>query len=115
MKNFFLDVLDIINYDLLNKPLPKFSEINYKQDFILKKENGGYWLESKEFPGLVASGKTLKELREALFDSILTYFDVPRAVAKRLPDQLELRLPNGRVIRPKSPTLKYLAIKTAAA
>ncbi len=114
MKNLFLDILDVINYDLLKKPLPKLPEINYKQDFILRKENGGYWLESKEFPGLVASGKTLVELREALFDSMLTYFDVPRVVAKRLPDQLELRLPKGRVVRPKSPTLKYLAIQTVA-
>jgi predicted RNase H-like HicB family nuclease len=115
MKNLFLDIVDFVNYDVLQKPLPEAPQVAYKQNFIFHKEKNGYWLESRDFPGLIASGRSLKGLRTALFDAMLTYFDVPRPTAKRMQDPLILYLPNGRVVRPATPTIHYLAIKTAAA
>lgn len=112
MKNFFLDIIDFINYDILQKPLPESPQVSYKQNFIFHKEKNGYWLESRDFSGLIASGKTLKELRAALFDAMLTYFDVPRATARRMQDTLILYLPNGKSVKPEMPTIHYLAIKT---
>lgn len=105
MKDLILDLLDYILYDILKRPLPKFSPptLDRQLQFVLYKEKGGFWVKSKEYPGLVASGDTLEELREALFDSILTYFDVPRAVAKRLPDTGVLHLPDGKEIKSHVP------------
>lgn len=102
MKDLILDLIDYILYDLLKRPLPETLPFTLEHQFLLVKEKGGFWVKSKEYPGLVASGDTLEELREALFDSILTYFDVPRAVAKRSVDTLILRLSDGRVIKPKA-------------
>ncbi|OIP04332.1 hypothetical protein AUK18_00295 [Candidatus Beckwithbacteria bacterium CG2_30_44_31] len=113
MRNLLLDVRDFIYYDLLNKPLPEAPKLDFKQDFVLHKERGGMWIESKQYPGLIASGDTPEELREAAFDAILTYFDVPRSTAKRIPDQLVLNLPNGKQIKPKLPTFTYLTIQLA--
>jgi len=115
MKNLILDFLDFVNYDVLQKQLPEAPQFSYKQNFIFHKEKKGYWLESKDFPGLIASGANLKELRSALFDAMLTYFDVPRATAKRIQDPLVLHLPSGKTVKPETPTIHYLAIKTAAA
>lgn len=85
MKDLLLDLKDTVIYDLLKRPLPESPAFALEHNFILHKEDGGFWAESEKYPGLFASGETLEELREALMDSILTYFDVPRAVAKRLP------------------------------
>lgn len=80
--------------------------------FKLHKDNGGLWLESTEYPGLIASGETLEELREAVFDSILTYFDVPRARAKRMKDTLVLNLPDGKVVSPpESPFFQIQVVR----
>lgn len=104
MKDFLLDLRDIILYDLLKKTPPKLKKLELELDFIAHKEKGGgIWLEAKNYPGLIASGDTPEELRKALWDSILTYFDVPRSYAKRLKDKLILRLPNGKVVEPKIP------------
>ena len=85
MKDFLLDIRDIILYDLLKKTPPKPKKLELELDFIAHKEKGGgVWLEAKNYPGLIASGDTPEELRKALWDSILTYFDVPRPYAKRL-------------------------------
>ena len=105
MMNFFLDILDFINYDVLQKPLPETPQVSYKQNFIFHKEKNGYWVESRDFPGLIASGSNLKELRTALFDAMLTYFDVPRATGKRMQDPLILYPPDGRSVRPETPTI----------
>lgn len=114
MKDLILDIRDLVLYDLLKRPLPEPPSFTYKHEVAIHREKGGgFWLESKDFPGLIASGDTLEELREALLDSILTYFDVPRAVAKRLPDQLILKLPNGKVIKPQTPVLPSLEVKVA--
>lgn len=97
------DLFDTIRFDVLNMPLPEsqdFSIDKLSMKFKLHKDDGGFWLESAEYPGLIASGETPEELREAVFDSILTYFDVPRARAKRMKDILVLNLPGGKVINP---------------
>jgi predicted RNase H-like HicB family nuclease len=47
-------------------------------------DDGSYWAEVKELPGCFASGRTLDELKEALFE----------AIEMCLPDA-EPRLPNG--------------------
>lgn len=104
MYSLLLDTIDFLQYDLLRRPLPKpadFSDDKLKMTFELHKEKKGLWVEAKEYPGLIASGDNPDELREALFDSILTYFDVPRAYAKRINDNLVLNLPNGKSVVPK--------------
>mgnify|MGYP000002164980 CR=1 FL=1 len=114
LNSFLFDIRDVIAHDLLNRPLPEAPCIDFEQEFVFHKEKGGgMWIESKKYPGLIASGETYKELREAIFDSILTYFDVPRATAKRMLDSLRLNLPNGKTIKPKVPTLTYLNINLA--
>lgn len=112
MYNFLLDVKDAILYDLLKRPLPPMPKISFEDDFVHLKEDHGFVIESRKYPGLIASGETEAELREALFDTMLTYFDVPRATAKRLPDTLVLKLPNGKTINPPSPNF---TIRVAAA
>ena len=114
MKNLIHDIKDTILYDLLKKPLPQIKKPPLNLNFVLRSKAGeGLWLEAKDYPGLIASGDTPEELREALFDSILTYFDVPRAVAKRIPDILVLKLPDGKEIRPKTPAYLQITVATA--
>lgn len=116
ISHFLLDVLDVIRFDVLNRPLPVakgFSIDKLNTKFKLHKDKGGFWLESTEYPGLIASGDTLEELREAVFDSILTYFDVPRARAKRMKDTLVLNLPGGKVISP--PEFPFFQIQVVRA
>lgn len=115
ISNFLLDLVDVIRFDLLNQPLPDakgFSIDKLNTKFKLHQDNEELWLEPMEYPGLIASGSTPEELREAVFDSILTYFDVPRARAKRMKDILILNLPNGKVISPpESPFFQIQVVK----
>jgi predicted RNase H-like HicB family nuclease len=114
MKNLICDIKDTILYDLLKKPLPEIKNLSWNLDFVLHKVKGkGMWLEAKDYPGLIASGDTPEELREAVFDAILTYFDVPTAAAKRLPDTLILRLPGGKEVRPKASPCWQITVATA--
>jgi len=90
-------------YDLLRIPLPipsNFSPDKLKLKFKIHKENRGYWLEATKYPGLIASGDNLAELRTATFDAVLTYFDVPRAYALRMPDIFILNMENGKQLLP---------------
>ena len=106
--DMFYDVLDFFKYDVLGYSLPEpgnFSVDKFKTKFRFYKEKNGMWLESTEYPGLIASGDTYDELREATFDSILTYFDVPRIYARKLRDNLVLNFPKGKLVKPKSPSL----------
>jgi len=96
-----LDLLESFKYDLLRFPLPEMPEVNLKGRFDLHKDSGGgYWITSEGLPGLYASGDSLEELRKSFFDALLTYYDVPRARAVRIPDNLELKLREGTVISP---------------
>ena len=104
MKDFILDIKDFIIYDLFKTIPPEPKKLELELNFIAHKEKGGgLWIEARNYPGLIASGDTPEELRKALWDSILTYFDVPRAYAKRLKDKLRLHLPNGTFIEPDIP------------
>ena len=70
--------------DIIMKTLTKY---NIPKNFgfrIHKAEEGGYWLDSKDLPGLYTQGDTLSELFENLEDAVLTYFDVPRSKAKKV-------------------------------
>lgn len=113
LNNWFLDLVDILKHDLLGHPLPKaekFSIDKLNLEFETHHNPGeGFWIEAKNYPGLVASGDTPEELREAVLDSILTYFDVPRALAKRFPDTLTLRLPDGTQVYPNPKTVVRLS------
>lgn len=115
ISHLLLDLFDVVRFDLLNQPLPEakgFSIDKFNTKFKLHKDGGGLWLESIEYPGLIASGETLEELREAVLDSILTYFDVPRARAKRMKDTLVLNLPDGKVISPsESPFFQIQVVR----
>ena len=116
--NAFLDLLDVFKYDVLRLPLPEASGFSWDKLHLTlvphHKKGEGYWVKAKEYPGLVASGDTLEELREAVFDSILTYFDVPRATAKRMRDLLVLNLPNGTKFVPPD-KIKFFEVKLARA
>ena len=51
---------------------------------IHKAAEGGYWAESKTFPGLLTQGETFDELSKNIEDAILTYFDVSAKVSSYL-------------------------------
>jgi hypothetical protein len=106
MKNKLLDIIDILKYDYLHFPLPAVPEefqsnLNLKLK-LYKEGNRGYWLEAVDYPGLIASGSNLEELRSATFDAMLTYFDVPRATAKRMNDAVVLNFDDGRQVLPSN-------------
>lgn len=106
MKNKLLDLLDVLKYDYLHFPLPSVPEefqknLNLKLK-LYKEGNRGYWLEAVDYPGLIASGSNLEELRSATFDAILTYFDVPRATAMRISDTVVLNFDDGRQVLPSN-------------
>ena len=98
IKESVLALVDFFKFDILKQPLPKtdkFSLDKLNLEFETHHNRGeGYWVEAKNYPGLVASGDTPQELREAVLDSILAYFDVPRATARRFNDDLVLKLLN---------------------
>lgn len=52
--------------------LPK--KVNVK---IHKAEEGGFWVEVKEFPGLRTQGDSLSELIEMINDAIYGYLGIP--------------------------------------
>lgn len=103
MYRYLQDGLDYLKYDLLRMSLPtpeNFSFDKLTLKFKIHKESRGYWLEAVKYPGLIASGDNLKELRTATFDAVLTYFDVPRAYAQRIPDNFILNMENGKQLLP---------------
>ncbi|PIQ71762.1 hypothetical protein COT54_01385 [Candidatus Collierbacteria bacterium CG09_land_8_20_14_0_10_46_12] len=106
MKNKVLDLIDVLKYDYLHLPLPPVPEefqknLNLKLK-LYKEGSHGYWLEAVDFPGLVASGSNLAELRSATFDAMLTYFDVPRSTALRISDTVVLNFDDGRQVLPSN-------------
>lgn len=104
MKNLLQDLKDFVMFDILNRPLPTFiKEWENEIEFTAHKEKTGVWAEAKNYPGLVASAKNEAGLREAITDSVLTYFDIPRSTAKRMPDDAYLETPKGKIISPKKP------------
>jgi hypothetical protein len=104
VRELILEAIDFLKFDVFRQPLPradKFSLDKLNLDFEIHHNPGeGYWAEAKNYPGLIASGDALQELRRAILDSILTYFDVPRAAAKRFKDILTLKLPDGTHVYP---------------
>jgi predicted RNase H-like HicB family nuclease len=104
MKDFFLDIIDFVRYEVLKQKAPIWPSMELDLTFDLHQEpSGGYWVSSKELPGLHASGDTLAELRTALFDTLLVYYDVPRYYAKKIRDTLTMQLSDGRTIAPPEP------------
>lgn len=104
MKNKILDFLNTIKYDYLHMALPPLprgfaDRLNLKLK-LYKEGSRGYWLESIDYPGLIASGSSLEELRAATFDAMLAYFDVPRATALRMSDRVVLNFDDGRQVLP---------------
>lgn len=103
LNDYLLDVKEYILHDFLRIPYPEpntFPESRLNQDFeIFNTEDGGYIAISKDYQGLHATGRTLEELRTALFDTILVYFDVPRYYAKRMGDSLSLKMPDGTIVK----------------
>lgn len=95
-----LDLYDVFRYDLLHQEIPVLPKFDFRVAFKLKKSKEGFWVESDQLPGFIASGKTLEELREAMWDTLLMYYDVPRYRANRLEDRFELHLSDGKVIKP---------------
>lgn len=103
------ELIYLIKYDFLRFPLetPKgISEKYLNQRIkILKLKGGGYIAESLDYPNLYASGDSLEELREAYYDTTLTYFDIPRYYAKRREDTFAFNLDDGTEIRAHSSSL----------
>jgi len=106
MIDIFQDFPSFIKYDVLGLPLdipPNFSpEIFHQTITISKLSNGGYIAESKKYPNLYASGEDLEELREAFYDTLLTYFDIPRYFAKRRADDFKIDFDDGKVLMAKT-------------
>lgn len=81
---FIDDVWIFVIIVVMKKILIKYG-IPKSFDFkIHQADGGGYWLDSKDLPGLYTQGETLGKLFENLEDAILTYFDVPRKEARKV-------------------------------
>lgn len=102
----FLDLVDTLRYDVLGQEPPALPKFDPNLSFEVHKERKGYWVTSKTHPGLIASGDTLEELRSAIFDTILTYYNVPRYHAKRFNDNLTLHLSDGTSVLPPEPVFQ---------
>ncbi len=113
MKNFLQDLPYLIKHDLLGVPVEApvdFDETIFQQPIkISKLAGGGYLAKSGKYPNLYATGDDLEELRAAFYDTILTYFDVPRYFAKRRADNFRIELDGGKVLTART------AIKTSMA
>lgn len=107
LNDILLDMRDILVYDILRSNPPPFPAVDMHVTFqVIKEKNGGMWVQSTQYPGLLASGDSYEELREALFDAMLTYFNVPRYHAKRMKDTLVMNLENGTQIQPPQPVFQ---------
>ena len=100
MLNKLFDLYDTFRYDFLGQESPVMPKFDSKIKFKLSKTKEGFWVQSDQLPGFIASAKTLEELREAMWDTLLTYYDVPRYRANRLQDKFELHLSDGMVVKP---------------
>lgn len=113
MFNIFQDIPSFIKYDILGLPLDVptnfSSDIFHQKIKIMKLSDGGYIVESKKYPNLYASGDDLEELREAFYDTLLTYFDIPRYFAKRRADDFKIALDDGKVLMAKTEIRENLA------
>jgi len=97
---FFQDLKDFVSYDVLKLEPPRMPEIKMNLKFKIHRDPDLIWVESVDYPNLVATGENEAELRESMFDAILTHFNVPRYRARRLPDLFSLCLEDGRVVSP---------------
>lgn len=98
------DVVDFFSHRVigvqLNKPLvPEQIQIQIHQS----DPKSIIWVDSKDYPGLFASGSNPVELWESLNDAIYSYFGVPRYIAKKSGNIYSLPFPDGTAIveRPK--------------
>lgn len=104
-QNIIQEIYCIFKYDILKSSLEipdNMSEKILNQKVRIQKNEEGYFIESLDYPNLYASGDDLGELREAYYDTILTYFDIPRYFAKRRIDNLRIDLADGTEIKAKS-------------
>jgi len=113
MLDILQDFPSFIKYDVLGFPLDIPSNLSpdifHQEIKIVKLSDGGYIAESKKYPNLYASGDDFEELREAFYDTLLTYFDVPRYFAKRRLDDFKITLDDGKVLMAKTEIKDNLA------
>jgi predicted RNase H-like HicB family nuclease len=72
-----------------------------KREFhvVLREEDGGYWAEVQELPGCFASGATLDEVKEAVFEAITLYLSedngepTDQALSRAHVDELRIAVP----------------------
>lgn len=86
LKTLFGDIMDIIKYDMFQRPLPEVDHSFLQQDtpLIVHKDKDGVWVEFPTYPGLMTSGDNWQQLMDNIHDALLTYHGVPRGIAKRL-------------------------------
>lgn len=113
MLDFFQNIGYFLKYDILklSVDVPENFSLNllHQKIKIVKLKEGGFVAESLTYPNLYASGATLEELREAFYDTTLTYFDIPRYYAKRRIDDFKLELDDGTVFCAKTAATNNLA------
>ncbi|KKU46119.1 MAG: hypothetical protein UX64_C0012G0004 [Microgenomates group bacterium GW2011_GWC2_46_7] len=100
--NTILDFSDYLKYDFLSlsdKPVTQ-TPTSISIQFHQKPESNFVWIDSRDYPGLFASGYSNDptELWKCLNDAILSYFGVPRYEAKKRGLPYSLPLPNGQAI-----------------
>ncbi len=104
-QNIIQEIYCVFKYDIFKASIEVPENMDEKilnQRVRIQKSEEGYFIESLDYPNLYASGDDLDELREAYYDTILTYFDIPRYFAKRRIDNLKLDLADGTEIKAKS-------------
>ena len=113
MLDFFENLGYFVKFDILRFPLEipeNFSaDILSQKIKIIKLKDGGLIAESVNYPNLYASADNLEQLREAFYDTTLTYFDIPRYYAKRRMDDFRIMLDDGTVIRAQTQVDNHLA------
>jgi len=71
-------------------------------------DSKGVYAIAEDLPGFIASSDTLETLPEAVFDTFLVYYDVPRYQAKQLIPNVSIQMDNGIVVTtPVNEKLNY--------
>lgn len=98
LKDTYYDVIDYLKYDLLGQ---EFQAVDYKFPpvrlrFFLEKD--GIYAISTDLPGFLVTARTMEDIPEAVFDTLLVYYDIPRYQAKKLLPNISIELDSGQVI-----------------
>lgn len=81
------------------------TEVHFKQYF--DKKNKVYWIEAKELPDFIVSGKNQTELARNFHETMMVYFDVPTYFAKKLNPTIRINITNHKTKQNEELNVNY--------